>query len=111
MTEEKKIRCAHLFLISEGDPTKHHATFETSTVRIDIYAVDSYENGERLCRKLVNEGISMIELCGSWGYAGASRILRALDNTVAVGFVTHQQHNASLLERVMADSTNPYNKL
>jgi hypothetical protein len=111
MIEEEKIRCAHLFLISEGDPTKHHATFETSSVRIDIYAVDSHENGEQLCRTLVNEGISLIELCGSWGYAGASRIQKALENGVAVGFVTHQQHNASLLERIMEKSTNPYNKL
>jgi hypothetical protein len=111
MGDEKKIRCAHLFLISEGDPAHHHATFETSCVKIDIYAVANLEKGEELCRKLVNEGTSLIELCGSWGYEGASRILRATDNRVPVGFVTHQQHNSILLARVMETSTNPYNKL
>lgn len=111
MCNKEKIRCAHLFLISGGDPTEHHATIETSSVCIEIYAVDSFEKGEALCKTLVDEGISLIELCGSWGYTGASRILAAIDNQVAVGFVTHQQHNASLVQKVMADSTNPYNKL
>ena len=111
MEDEKKIRCAHLFLISEGDPALHHATFETTHVVIDIYSVDHLEKGEELCRTLVNEGTSLIELCGSCGYEGATRILRATGNRVPVGFITHQQHNSILLAQVMEASTNRYNEL
>jgi len=107
----KKIKCAHIFLIPEGDSKKHHVTIETSKVKIEIYAVDSYEEGEKLCKTLVANGIVMIELCGSWGYEGAARIIKAVNKKVPVGFIAHQQHNAAILAKIMMQSENPYNKL
>jgi hypothetical protein len=114
MSENKnsgKIRCAHLFLIPEADPETHHTTLETSLVIIEIYGVDSYRAGEKLCKDLISSGIAMIELCGSWGYEGASHIMKAVKNEVPVGVVMHQQHNWSRLAHVMEQSQNPYNTL
>jgi len=107
----EKIKCAHIFLIPEGNPKKHYVVIETSKVKLEIYAVGSYEAGESLCNKLVIDGVAMIELCGSWGYEGAARITKAVDKKVPVAVITHQQHNAGLLAEVMKKSENPYNKL
>lgn len=106
-----KIRCAHLFLIPEAAPETHHATIETSLVKIEIFGVDSYAAGEKLSKSLVSSGIVMIELCGSWGYEGASRIAKAVGKEVPVGVVMHQQHNCFGLATVMLQSKNPHNKL
>lgn len=105
-----KVKCAHLFLIPEGDPEKHKLVIETSKVVIEVYAVESYDQGERLSKELVKSGASMIELCGSWGYEGAARITKAVDRKVPVGMIVHQQRNAEVLAEVMKQSQNPYNK-
>ncbi|MBU7015522.1 MAG: hypothetical protein HXS43_11920 [Theionarchaea archaeon] len=106
-----KIRCAHLFLIPEASPETHHATIETSMVRIEIFGVSSHAEGEKLSKSLVSSGILMIELCGSWGYEGASRIVKAVGGRIPVGVVMHQQHNCFGLATVMGKSKNPYNRL
>ena len=105
-----KNRCAHVFLIQEGDPKKHHQVLETSKVRIEIYAVDCYEKGEALSKQLVDDGILLIELCESWGYEGAARISRAVQHRVPVGVITHPQQNARGLSEIMKGSENTYNK-
>ncbi|MBU6998262.1 MAG: hypothetical protein HXS42_11435 [Theionarchaea archaeon] len=100
-----------MFLIPQAAPETHHATIETPLVRIEVYGVDSYDAGEKLSRDLVSSGIVMIELCGSWGYEGASRIVKAVGNQVPVGVVMHQQHNCFGLATVMLQSKNPHNRL
>ena len=43
----------------------------------------------RLRRRLEEEGVGCIELCGAFGEEGARAVIEATKNRIPVGYVTH----------------------
>jgi len=97
MTKEKKFEFLYVFLGEGADPKKHNAVIDTPKCRVYVYGVKSQEEGVELCKDLVKKGIVCIELCGAWGYEGASKVAQAVGDKVPVGSVTHQVRNAPKL--------------
>lgn len=54
-----------------------------------IIGVGNIEEAKKAARKLYEEGVGCIELCGAFGESGAKAVIEATDNQIPVGYVTH----------------------
>lgn len=54
-----------------------------------IIGVSSVEEAQKIAKKLLKEGIDCIELCGAFGEKGAEEIIKATENKIPIGYVTH----------------------
>ena len=54
-----------------------------------IVGVANIEDACMVAKKLKEEGIDCIELCGAFGEAGAKAIIEATGNKLPIGYVTH----------------------
>ena len=66
---------------------------ENDDVMITI-GVDSYERAAEEAKKLVEEGISFLELCAGFGFRGVAMVKEAVDGATHVGVVTFDFHPA-----------------
>ena len=62
--------------------------------------VSSLEEAFEVAKKLYEEGIDCIELCGAFGEAGAKSIIDATENKIPVGYVTHLQEQDEIFAKV-----------
>ena len=53
-----------------------------------------------VARKLYEEGIGCIELCGAFGPDGARRIIEATENKIPIGYVTHLPEQDKVYQEV-----------
>jgi hypothetical protein len=92
-TKESKPQIAFLYLVPDGEPTKHRATISKSAfIDLTIVGVKNYAQGVRAAKKLVKQGVQTFELCGGFGYAGAAKIAQAVGDGVMVGVVRFDCH-------------------
>lgn len=57
--------------------------------RAQIVGVANIEEACIVAKKLQEEGIDCIELCGAFGEAGAKAIIEATENRLPIGYITH----------------------
>ncbi|NBE52754.1 DUF6506 family protein [Streptomyces boluensis] len=60
---------------------------ETSACRTVFVGVEKPEEGIEAARRLVDQGVQLIELCGGFGPVWAGRVIEAIDGGVPVGVV------------------------
>lgn len=68
---------------ADGEFTVH----DTGECRTVLVGVATSEQGAAVARKLVADGVQLIELCGGFGPLGTARVLEAIDGAVPVGSV------------------------
>lgn len=54
-----------------------------------IIGVSSIEEAKVAAKKLFEEGVGCIELCGAFGEAGAKAIIEVTGNQIPIGYITH----------------------
>ncbi len=54
-----------------------------------MIGVASIEEARNVARKLQEEGVDCIELCGAFGENGAREIIEATGNKLPIGYATH----------------------
>jgi hypothetical protein len=87
------IKWAFIAVSKAAEGQIHKSEIVTSQREITTALVPDYEAAEQLARQLVDEGASMIELCGGVGHAGVARIAQAVPE-VPVGVVRFDTHPA-----------------
>ncbi|UNO42208.1 DUF6506 family protein [Streptomyces sp. MST-110588] len=71
-----------------GSPAGGHVSVvDTGKCRCVFVGVENPEEGIEIARRLVDEGVQLIELCGGFGPVWAGRIVEAIDGAVPVGAV------------------------
>jgi 2-keto-3-deoxy-6-phosphogluconate aldolase len=60
---------------------------ETGKCRTVLVGLEKPEEAIEVARRLVGEGVQLIELCGGFGPVWAGRIIEAIDGAVPVGTV------------------------
>ena len=76
------------FLISgDFDSAADRAEIHNGEAR--IIGVSSIKEAAKIAKELYNDGIGCIELCGAFGEEGAREIIKATDNKIPVGYITH----------------------
>lgn len=96
-----KPKALYMFVDPSVDPTKHRAEIETPKSKTVIQGVRSIEEGASMAKQFVEEGVSLVELCGGFGYAGAKAVSDAVGDRASVGMIVHQVWNAPKLAIVL----------
>ena len=91
------IKVLYMFVHPSADSTKHRAVIETSVVKMTVVGVSSTEEGVKIAKQFMQEGVGVVELCGGFGYDGAKKVYDAVGDKIPVGMVVHQEANASTL--------------
>jgi len=75
-----------------SDPAKERKVIETENGGCIAIPVQNYEQAVDVCRKLANENLFAIELCGGFGHLGTARIVSAVEGRVPIGVVRFDLH-------------------
>ena len=67
-----------------------------------IIGVSSIQEAASVAVELCASGVACIELCGAFGADGARQIIRATENKVPVGYVTHLPEQDEIYRRVFS---------
>lgn len=86
------LKAAFVFLASNADPEIHRSVIETEAVHLITVGVDSYISAIKEVKKLVNEDVGAIELCGGFGHIGTAKIVQAVGSDISVGVVRFDVH-------------------
>lgn len=76
-----------MFIASNADPEVHKSVVETEVVQLITIGVNSHEAAEEQAKRLVEDGVTVIQLCGGFGNAGVDRISKAVKGMATIGIV------------------------
>ena len=74
------------------DPDKDRKVVETPSGGCITIPVHSYDQAVSVCRKLADENLFAIELCGGFGHIGTAKIVNAVQGKVPIGVVRFDIH-------------------
>ncbi|WP_191115979.1 DUF6506 family protein [Vibrio alginolyticus] len=80
-------------------------TLNTSGFATEVVGVSSDEDAILVARKMIKNGIQVIELCGGFGLESATYISECLDTDVPTGYVTFTDEESRKLEKVLLKSS------
>lgn len=86
------LKAAFIFVAPEADPEKHRAAVQTPVVELTVVGVKDYRAAAKEAERLVEEGVTAIELCGGFGIEGAAEVKRAVKGKAVVGVVRFDNH-------------------
>ena len=85
-----------------ADPSGELTVAETARCRTVLVGVEKPEQGVDAARRLVAEGVQLIELCGGFGPVWAARIIKAIDGVVPVGSVGYGPETIDQLHAIFS---------
>lgn len=74
-------------IMGNYDSAQDHAQLHGGAAQ--IIGVANLDDACETARRLQDEGVDCIELCGAFGPAGAKRIIEATGNRMPIGYITH----------------------
>ncbi len=83
---QAKPKGAFIFWAPDADPTKHQAAISLDSSELVVVGVRDYDEAVEVSKKLVKEGVLVIELCSGFGNIGVARVAEAVKG-VPVGVV------------------------
>lgn len=91
--KKAKLQVAFVYVVPDGDPTKHRAKISKSTfLDLTVVGVKDYGQGVQVAQELAKQGVQTIELCGGFGHVGAAKVAQAVGDGVMVGAVRFDCH-------------------
>jgi len=88
------MKAAFLFLSPQADSQKDRTVIKTPDIELHVIGCKSYQEASEISKKLVDEKIEVIELCGGFGNLGLAEIVKVIDNKIPVGAVRFDIHPA-----------------
>ncbi len=86
------LKAAFIFLAGGADPEKNISVTPTPSVELTSVAVQDYAQAAEVAKKLCDQGIKAIELCGGFGSRGVAMISEAVGQDIPVGVVRFDIH-------------------
>ncbi|MEM0021645.1 MAG: DUF6506 family protein [Fervidicoccaceae archaeon] len=90
----ERIKAAFIFIAPGAKSDRDSAFVRTPAVDLEVHGVSSYEEAAALAKKLVEDGVSVIELCGGFGNRGVAIVSEAVAGKAKVGAVRFDVHPA-----------------
>ena len=84
------------------DPQQHVSVMESPTFEMITIGVAKPEQGVEAAKRLVADGVQLIELCGGFGPIWTARILEAIGSVVPVGSVAYGPESIDAMYRLFA---------
>ncbi|CAM5273155.1 hypothetical protein SSPIM334S_05440 [Streptomyces spiroverticillatus] len=91
------------FIYTAAGSVLERTVVDTPVCRSVFIGVDGPADGLAAARRLVAEGVQLIELCGGFGPVWAGRIIEAIDGIVPVGVVGYGPEAVDQVHRIFAD--------
>ena len=95
----------YMFVDPSVDSAVHKAEIKTPKFTMLIQGVSSIEEGASMAKRLADEGVSLVELCGGFGYEGAKAVSDAVSDKTSVSMSVVQVLDAPKLAGILADWT------
>jgi hypothetical protein len=97
-----KLKALYMFCDPTADAIKNRAEVDAPACKMFVVGVSSTDEGAKIAKQLVQqEGITLIEVCGAFGYEGAKKVSEAVGDKVPVGMIVHQVWNAARLAKLL----------
>lgn len=93
------MKFAYILKGGELKDNLHKTKFENKKQITYIVIVRNLKEACQQAIKLKHEGVGVIELCESFNKLEASKIIKATDNKVGVGYVINDKDSFSLFKR------------
>ncbi len=88
-----KLKAAFIFVTPDANSDVHKAIISTPEVLdLIVIGVKDYQQAAKVARKLAEEGVGAIELCGGFGNIGVAKVAQAVGDKAAVGVVRFDCH-------------------
>lgn len=84
------------------DPGEHTQTMQSPHFRMTTIGVERPEQGPAAARRLVAEGVQLIELCGGFGPIWTARVIDAIEGVVPIGAVGYGPEATAQLYELFA---------
>ena len=68
-----------------------------------IVGVANIEEACSIAKKLLDDGVGCIELCGAFGEKGARKIIEATENKIPIGYVTHLKEQEEIHRKAFSN--------
>lgn len=95
------MKFAFLILGNDFVPKNDSAFIHGDSAR--IIGVSSVDEACAQAKKLMDEGITCVELCGAFGPEGAKKVVDATQNRLPVGYVTHFPEQDEVFNKVFGE--------
>ena len=95
----------YMFVDPDVDSARHKAEIDTPNFKMLIQGVRSIEEGASLAAQLADEGISIVELCGGFGFRGAQAVSDAVGDRAQVSMAVSQVLDAPKLTKILGEWT------
>jgi hypothetical protein len=71
------------------DPEKDVQVMETPTFKMTTIGISRPDQGAAAAKRLVADGVQLIELCGAFGPIWTAKVIEAIDDAVPIGSVAY----------------------
>ena len=71
------------------DPARDIQVMETPSFKMTTIGISRPDQGLKAAKRLVGDGVQLIELCGAFGPIWTARIIEAIDDAVPIGSVAY----------------------
>ena len=89
-----KFKAAFMFVTPDSDPNIHKTSVSTPEVLdLMVVGVKDYDEAARVTKKLVDSGVTAIELCGGFGQIGVGKVAAAVGERDFVGSSPLDRHH------------------
>lgn len=95
------MKFAFLILRTDFKPENDKAFIGSGLAQ--IIGVSSIQEACTEAKKLMDEEISCIELCGAFGPEGAKKVITATYNQLPIGYVTHLQEQDIIFRKTFGE--------
>lgn len=95
---------AYIFLSPGFDPEQHTVLMESPHCRFKAIGINMSEKEKviEIAKKLVGEGVQMIELCGGFGPIWIAKITEAIHGAIPIGSVAYGPEARKPLLEILA---------
>lgn len=93
---------AFIYTAPGTDPEGERTEIDSGPCRTVVVGIERPEQGVDVARRLVDEGVQLIELCGAVGPMHAGRIIEAIEGAVPVGTVGYGPEAVDQLHAIFA---------
>lgn len=92
-----------IYTAAGSSPEGTITTADTGRCRTVLVGIPSPEHVVDVAKRLVGEGVQLIELCGGFGPLWTARVIEAIDGVVPVGAVGYGPEAVDHVHRIFAD--------
>ena len=84
------------------DPERDVQVMETPAFKMTTIGISRPEQGMDAARRLVADGVQLIELCGAFGPIWTAKLIEAIDDAVPVGSVAYGPESIDRVYEIFA---------